>query len=49
MKLFIEAVEQNHDCDFVQALVNNFLKNHYDVILEDSSLVALLTQLRATL
>ena len=49
MNVFIEAVESNQDCDFVQALINNFLKNHYDIILEDPDLGALLSQLKTSL
>jgi len=30
-------------------LINNFLKNHYDIILEDPDLSALLRQLKARL
>ena len=35
---FYWAVDSNRDCDFVQALLNNFLKCHNDLIIEDSDL-----------
>ena len=49
MQIFVDAVEANTDCDFVQAVLNNFLKNHYDVIVEDTDLGNMLNEIKVKL
>ena len=39
---FTRAIKQNHDTDFVQACLNNFLKVHHDTIVDDEDLSSLL-------
>jgi len=41
------AVKSNKDCDFVQALLNNFLQNHHDLIVNDEKLSELLSNVKA--
>jgi hypothetical protein len=38
MSIFEKAVESNKDCDFIQAMLNNFIKNHSEIIMEDQAL-----------
>jgi hypothetical protein len=40
MDVFEQCIDANIDCDFVQALLNNFLKRHSDIIIEDSELTS---------
>ena len=40
MDVFQKSIEANLDCDFVQALLNNFLKRHSDIIIDDPELTA---------
>ena len=35
LEIFEKAVQSNRDCDFVQAMLNNFIKNHSEIIMED--------------
>lgn len=37
-KFFVWAISSNRDCDFIQALLNNFLKSHHDMIVDDPEL-----------
>ena len=46
MEIFLEAVESNKDCDFVQAMLNNFVKNHSEIIMEDQALTKQLSQIK---
>jgi len=42
-----QAIEANQDSDFVQAMLNNFLSNHYDIIVQDDDLSSQLSQIRS--
>lgn len=46
MSHFEKVVESNKDCDFVQAMLNNFVKNHSEIIMEDNGLTKQLSQIR---
>jgi len=37
---------QNKDCEFVQALLNNLIKNHMDIIKSDEELVAIVLEIK---
>lgn len=45
--VFSAAVRSNTDSDFVQAILNNFLQNHYDLIVQDDDLSAQLSEVRS--
>lgn len=38
LSVFLKLVQGNSDVDFVQALLNNFLKLHNDIIIDDLEL-----------
>jgi len=42
-----QAIEANQDSDFVQAMLNNFLSKHYDIIVQDDDLSSQLSQIRS--
>lgn len=46
LDVFSAAVRSNTDSDFVQAILNNFLQNHYDLIVQDDDLSAQLSEVR---
>lgn len=46
LNILRQAIEANQDSDFVQAMLNNFLSNHYDIIIQDDELSSLLSQIR---
>lgn len=41
-EVLVSALDSCKDFDFVQALLNNFLKNHSDFIIEEPELAAML-------
>ena len=49
LNTFLKLVETNSDCDFVQALLNNFLKNHHELITESESLTKIMLQIKESL
>ena len=46
LNILLQAIESNQDSDFVQAMLNNFLSNHYDIIVQDDELSALLSNIK---
>jgi len=49
MLVLIKALETAKDFDFVQALLNNFLKNHSDAIIDDEVLTERLNEINGQL
>ena len=45
MQVLLHSLDTCKDFDFVQALLNNFLKNHSDMIIEEEELAAILDQI----
>ena len=43
--MLLRALDTAKDFDFVQALLNNFLKTHSDVIIEDEDLTETMIQI----
>jgi len=39
LDFFIKQIHDKVDCDFIQSLVNCFLKTHYDIIMGDDDLI----------
>jgi hypothetical protein len=39
LEVFIECLTRNQDVDFVQAMLNNFLTNHHEIITQEVELV----------
>jgi hypothetical protein len=46
LKVLHRGVEANRDCDFVQALVNNFVKNHFEIIMDDPELTEQMSEMK---
>ena len=46
LNILLQAIESNQDSDFVQAMLNNFLSNHYDIIVQDDELSTLLSNIK---
>ena len=46
LQTFFEAIDSNSETDFVQALLNNFLQNHNDLIIADDELSNLLSDIK---
>ena len=44
MHVLLRALDTGKDFDFLQALLNNFLKNHSDAIIEDEDLTETLME-----
>lgn len=40
--MLLHSLDTCKDFDFVQALLNNFLKNHSDIIIEEDELATML-------
>ena len=49
MKVLLKSIERSLDFDFVQALLNNFLKDHQDIIIEDEELTELMVEMNTML
>lgn len=49
LEVFEHCLSRNQDVDFVQALLNNFLTNHYDVIVQDEELVEAVASLKSVI
>jgi len=49
MKVLLKSIERSLDFDFVQALLNNFLKDHQDIIIEDEELTELMVKMNMML
>jgi hypothetical protein len=49
LNILHQAIQANQDSDFVQAMLNNFLQNHYDIIVQDDELSALLSEIRSVI
>lgn len=45
MHVLLKALDTGKDFDFLQALLNNFLKNHSDTIIEDEELSDILVEI----
>ena len=45
MHVLLQALETGKDFDFLQALLNNFLKNHSDAIIDDEELTESLMEI----
>lgn len=45
MHVLLRALDTCKDFDFVQALLNNFLKNHSDAIIDDEELTETLMEI----
>lgn len=39
LDILLQSIQEKHDVDFVQAILNCFLKVHYDLINEESQSV----------
>lgn len=46
MDVFIHLLTANQEVDFVQAMLNNFLTNHHEVITQESELVEKVEELK---
>jgi|TARA_B110000285_G_C14744474_1_gene432311 hypothetical protein len=46
MGVFEKCIEANIDCDFVQAMLNVFLKKHSDIIIEDVDLTDKMVEIK---
>lgn len=42
-------ISANHDTDFTQAMLNNFLQNHNDIIIQDLELSSNLSKIKEEL
>ena len=49
MKHFLTWIEKGKDSDFIQALLNNFIKNHSEIILEEHDLSKIMKEIRETM
>ena len=49
LNVFLSLVESNQDTDFTQAMLNNYLQNHNDIIVQDLELTSIVSKIKDVL